>query len=114
MMDGNPISETYIRLKEFDQNIDTSLLAFALAHPANLRVLMFSIFEQMPGDVREALGVPNGGYGKPAEVRVENRGDIYIPKCYGSEAQWQSVEAAEKWIIEQLKKQGITLNTAVK
>ncbi len=111
--DGDAYAETYIRLKDFDQNLDNGVLAFALAHPATLRCLEFSISEQMPGDVRSLIGVP-GNYGVPADIQTANQGDIYIGKSHGHDSQWSTADGAEKWVIDQLKKQGISLNLAVK
>jgi hypothetical protein len=108
------VTETYIRMKEFDQNLDSAVLAFALAHPATLRVLTFSIMEQYPYEVRRHIGVPGGGYGIPAEVNKENRGDIYIARSLASDSQWDSAEKAEAWIIKQLKEQGVTINMGLK
>lgn len=106
-------TEMFIRMKEFDQNLDMPVLAFALAHPATLRCLMFSIMEQYPAEVRRSIDV-GAGYGRPKDIEKENQGDIYIGKSRMDEQQWHSEEAAEAWVIDQLKKQGISLNMAVK
>lgn len=102
-------AEQYVRLKEFDQNLDLNVLAFALAHPSTLRVLTFSVMEQMPADARGKIGVP-GSYGRPTDIIDENQGDVYIGKSYSADPQWESTELAEKWVIENLKKQGISLD----
>lgn len=110
---GADALEVYTRLKEFDQNLDTSVLAFALAHPASFRILFFAIMEQCPAALRHSLGVP-GGYGRPRDIKKENRGDVYIGRSWGPDLQWESADGAEKWVIDQLKAQGITLNIGAK
>lgn len=116
-MEGyNENLETYIKMKDFDQNLDMSTLAFAFVHPSSLRRVMFSAWETLPRAVRERFGVvPGGGYGRPTTC-VTDKGDIYIDRSYGygGENQWKSPESAEAWVINELKKQGVHLKEKTK
>lgn len=108
---GGDTTEEYIRLKEFDQNLDINVLSFALAHPAMLRCLVFSVNEQYPMETVRAMGYRRSDtYGRPTDIPEENQGDIYIGKSYGEDRQWDTPESAEAWVIDNLKKQGISLN----
>lgn len=104
---------TYVKLKEFDQHIDQSKLAYALAHPSVPRALMFSVKETAPEPLRQEVGITfHGGYGMPGDIPekdVEDRGDIYVASSRYDAPQWQSTEAAEKWILGELEKQGVHL-----
>lgn len=110
-----PDYEVSIRLKEFDQALDLPVVAFALAHPATLRCLLFSVEEQLPEKMQKLIGAESGmGYGRPADVQTVERGDIYIPKMLWGEKQWDTPEAAQAWIIKNLEEQGIALKKVEK
>lgn len=106
---GSMLTETYVTVKEPDQPIDVSRIAFAVAHPATMRRLMFSVWEQFPPAVREAINVPHGGYGMPCDVRKAHRGDIYMEHSMYGGHQWLNTDAARAWVTERLKEQGVVL-----
>lgn len=106
-----PIATFIVRLKEFDQNLDMGLVTYALCHPSVARGLMFSAMELSPKEIRQLIGVEGSFnfYGTPTDIDKKDRGDIHIPHSYMFEKQWQSTELAEKWLIEELAKQGVHL-----
>jgi hypothetical protein len=102
-------SELRVRVKESDQPVDVSRVAFALAHPAVQRRLFFSVAEQQPDDVQVAIGV-GSNYGHPADViNPEDRGDIYIGRSMFGEEQWLQPDYARAWVVAELMKQGISM-----
>jgi len=100
--------ENYIVVKPFQQNLDPSIVSMALAHPATFRRLEFSVMECLPADLRHEIGV-GSGYGNVAEVPKDKQGDIHIGPSMLGEPQWNDDKALEKWILQQLEKQGIHL-----
>lgn len=107
---GNPIVQLYTKIKDFDQNVDMSKLAYVLCHPSVLRSLYFSFAETMPDVYRRLTGVHRGGgYGSPADIPESERGDIHIGHSHAMDGQWQNPDLAEKWILKELQKQGIHL-----
>lgn len=108
----NPSPEilVYINLKTFDQNSDMANISYALAHPSVSRALMFSVAETAPEETRKKCGIYKyGSYGSPTDIPKTEKGDIHIGHSRHGEPQWASEQAAEKWIIEQLAKQGVHL-----
>ncbi len=100
--------ENYVVVKPFNQNLDPSIVSMALAHPATFRRLEFSVMECLPADLRREIGV-GSGYGNVADVPKAKWGDIHIGPSMLGEPQWENEKATEKWLLEQLKKQGIHL-----
>ena len=92
-------------LKEASQPVDIDRIIFALAHPSAFRRIGFSIFE---GD-KEFMDAHSSGYGYPAECPREMRGDIYIGSSLLGGVQWETEEATQKWILGELRRQGIKL-----
>lgn len=89
-----------IPVKQFEDELNIARLMFATGHPSMFRRISFSMYEQHPNAWRRY-------YGRPYELPVEYRGDIYIP-CMGyGDPQWTNAETAQAWIIENLKKQGV-------
>jgi len=102
--------ELWVNVKEYGQPLDLSIVIFALAHPATLRCLEFSVMETMPQDFREMMGISkSGGYGVPAEIDDPRRGDIYIPSGHAWDNQWQDADVARDWIVNELKNQGVDI-----
>jgi hypothetical protein len=97
-------------VKTFDQPLDAAIMAYALLHPSVLRSLMFSLMEQAPEHLRRKMGVPDGSYGTVKEIQTLDRGDVYIPSMFLDDAQWESAERAEAWLIKQLETLGIKLD----
>jgi len=107
-----PTMSAFVKIKEFDQNLNMPMISYALAHPSVLRALMFSYMETAPYLIRRLVGVPDGGYGTPRDIQTEDKGDIHISHGYGGyggDIQWRDQKSAEKWILEQLQKQGVHL-----
>ena len=92
-------------LKDAGQPIDIDRIVYALAHPSAFRRIGFSIFE---GD-QEFMDAHSSGYGYPAEVPKSMRGDIYIGSSLLGGSQWDSAEATEEWILNELQRQGVKL-----
>lgn len=101
-----------ITIKHADQPMDINRMAVAMAHPGMLRRLGFSIMEHWPLDVQRAIGV-GGGYGHPADPPKDEQGDVYIGRSYYGEPQWESVPATIRWVLDQLKAQGIVIKEEV-
>lgn len=99
---GQPF-ETIIPLKAAGQPLDLDRVIFALAHPSNFRRLVFSCWE---GCLEfESYGT---GYGSPSRDATD-KGDIYFKSAMYGEPAWTNPDSATAWIIEELKKQGITV-----
>lgn len=101
---GNSIAtEQYITLKTANQPMDLSLIAFAVANPAAHRRLKFGYLESI---MHEVNGISS--YGCSTEIPKPKRGDIYIGYDHGID--YNSLESARAFIIEQLKDQGVVLS----
>jgi len=93
-------------IKTADQPLDIDRLMFALAHPASFRRLHFSLFEEYDAFMKQH----SSSYGRVMEVPKSMQGDIYIAGSLYSEPQWASEEAAQRWVIDQLKAQGVKIS----
>ena len=100
--------ENYITIKPFNQNLDPSIVSYALAHPSCFRRLEFSVMECLPADLRREIGV-GFTYGNVADVPKDKWGDIHIGPAMLGEPQWTDPASTEKWLVGQLEKQGIHL-----
>lgn len=117
LMQDRPPAEflVYTKLKTFDQNSDMANISYALAHPSVSRSLMFSVIETADAETRKKCHVgPYGSYGRPVDIPKEEKGDIHIGSSKHGDPQWANEESAEKWIIEQLKIQGVHLKKEIK
>jgi len=99
--------ENYTIIKRADQPLDMPRIAFAIAHPAMLRRLGFSCIERIPIEWWLSFG---RGYGRPAELLKNKEYDIYVGESTYGDHQWEAERAAQIWVIEQLKRQGIHLH----
>lgn len=100
-----------IMVKEFDDNLDLDRITYAVTHPSVLRRHLFSVQEAMPPNVRRSMGVPDGGYGQPADSPSEERGDIYV-RCVstsGYNGEFSTEAQSITWIKDHLKAQGVVL-----
>jgi len=95
-----------VTVKRPDQPLDLPRLMFAMAHPSMPRRLLFRWAELMPKADQQELGF---AYGYPDEIPEADQGDIHIEKSFYPDSQWDNPESARKWVVEQLKKQGVTL-----
>lgn len=77
--DGDGLtSEFIIRLKDAGQHLDFDVMAFAIAHPAMLRRVMFGCMERVIADDAETR--MGSGYGRPAELDCDVLGgELYVP-----------------------------------
>jgi len=92
--------EVSVTVKKVSQPLEMSDLAFCLAHPAMLRRIMFSVAEL------EGWSDFDNGYGYPAEA--SDKGDIYIREIYSGTV---PDEEAIKWVLSELKKLEIDIET---
>jgi hypothetical protein len=90
-------------LKASGDELDVSRLMFAVAHQAMFRRIAFSLYEQHPKE-------HSSSYGQPYELDKAYQGDIYIPCASYYDEQWTSPDKAQKWILEELAKQGIDIS----
>lgn len=101
---------TATRVKAYDQPLEISRLAFALAHPASLRRLHFAAAEGAHKSIVEGVSAPCS-YGRACEFNELDDTSVYVP-CSGKtepNADWTSQEYAETWVLAKLAKQGIVL-----
>lgn len=92
--------ETSVTVKKSTQPLEMTDLAFCLAHPAMLRKIMFSVCE-LNGWSDFA-----NNYGYPAEAT--DKGDIYIREVFSGTV---PDEQAITWVLTELEKLGINLET---
>lgn len=92
--------ETSVTVKKSMQPLEMTDLAFCLAHPAMLRKIMFSVCE-LNGWSDFA-----NNYGYPAEAT--DKGDIYIREVFSGTV---PDEQAITWVLTELEKLGINLET---
>lgn len=106
MRNGDIHYSASVTVKSFEQSADAASIAYAAAHPSVLRRHFFRLYETMDEAGCQA------GYGAPADVAAEHRGDLYFAKMHASETWWNNETTAVAWVIEQLKKFGVTLKSA--
>ena len=93
---------TQVRIKDAGAPLDIERIAFAIAHPASLRRLAFSIWELATPTTRGAAGI-GGGYGSPVRFTVSD--GIYIDALDVHEFRSEAGRLA--WVTEQLTAQGV-------
>ena len=99
-----------VLLKRAGEPLELDRMAFALAHPAMLRRLMFSIAEQQTKRLRKGFGFSRGEGSYGRVVNLTNTGaDISLGSMYSKDPQWESEEAAVAWVLEELKSQGVEI-----
>ena len=99
-----------VDVKPFNQTADMDRLAFFLADPSAFRRLHFSWMEAQPREVRRIMWVePSSGYGMPIELpssEITDK-DIYLGCANLNSPQWHSLDSAQEWIKESLKRYGV-------
>lgn len=105
---GDPL-EARVTLKRPDDTLNPGLLAFALCHPASSRRIGFSWLETLSASLREKHGIGRS-YG--AVVETDDQGDVYFGGLLYGEPQWNSDAAAEAWVLDELRRQGVELTEA--
>lgn len=100
-----------IHLKRLDQNLDLASVAYAVAHPSMLRSLIFASTENLPRLSDANFFIGGGGYGMPCEPKTEDeKGEIYFGKMLFNDPNWNDPATAQKYIIEELQRQGVKIN----
>ena len=97
------LHQIIVRVKEAHESVNLSSLAFLLGHPSTPRRLMFSASEHLPAAQRREYHITDGRYGRAADVKVEERGDIYI----GYTQNFDTDEEITEWVLQQLEAQGV-------
>jgi len=88
-------------LKKASEPLDIDRIAFALAHPAALRRLGFSVLEHVPDEYRQACRViGDGSYGYP--LTFTEPGAIIFDATAG-----ESDDEQVTWLKQRLEEQGI-------
>lgn len=95
-----------VSVKKPQQKLNLYSIAFAIAHPSMLRRFIFSAMEHESDALRRKFGV-GSGYGMPADIPAESRGDIYLGAMKGWDSVWESDTAAEGWVKAQAEAQGV-------
>lgn len=90
----------FATVKRAQDSTDPDTLAFALAHPAVLRRLIFSLMEQMPEGDRRNWNV-GCGYGHAQDVDAKDRGDVYIPSLSRG-GTFSSMDLARRWVASEV------------
>lgn len=90
--------EPRVVVKDYYEPIQVDAVAYALIHTSFFRRHIFSAMEVM--------GVKSSGYGMPSDLRGP-KGDLYLGHALWGDKQWGSEQAAQKWIMDQLKLQGV-------
>jgi hypothetical protein len=101
-----------VRLKDAQAPVEHDLLAFACAHPATTRRIMFGANEQESAAVRQAFGFHEGSiYGYPASAFDKDSSyDVTIEPASAKDDRWLDTASSVKWIAEQLEAQGVQLD----
>jgi len=103
---GNTTYEIIAPLKEPNQQIDLSRLAFVTSHPSFLRRIIFYINELSPENIRSTFGFNEyGSYGRPsAFLNISKLPiDLSIPELHSNRQNpFVSDENSEEWIRQQV------------
>lgn len=80
----------YITLKRPEEPLNIDRVAFALAHAAFFRRLIWNAYEITPDEV--GIKVDRAGYGHTDDVPQSEHGDIYMPAITYSDG-WKNIDA---------------------
>lgn len=97
-------AEYRVLIKRADQPVQLDQLAFSIASPAAFRRVGFAVMERWPSEVQSQVGY---SYGMPHTSEMQ--GDIILPSAGYSDIQWSNEANAIKWVIDNLKEQGIII-----
>lgn len=98
---------TLVKVKSFNERVEGSILAFALAHPAAFRRLYFAWQESQPqAATRFNVGE---GYGFPTDVEkaLLPKAAIYLGSAMWGEPDWENTETAARWVRGKLREFGV-------
>lgn len=105
--------EFYTTIKSSDQPLDLPRVAYALAHPSMLRRIVFRLLECQPEwkslDAGGCYSGNGNGYNWRTNPSEMKNSDVYVCESYLGQPQWTNTQSTEKWIMEELKKQGISI-----
>lgn len=110
---GDHQCDVFIPVKKAEDILDEDHVSFMFMHPGILRRFVFSLEEQLPKQIRDAMGFhSHGGYGSVTKMpkNEEFLGDIFLEPLSWGNNHWSTVEASGKWIIGQLLKLGFKLD----
>ena len=104
---GRTSVRTQVRVKEANTPVDIERIAFAIAHPASFRRIVFSLLEMAPALARKDCGIYLfKGYGMPEDWEVADA--FYIPAS--AIARLASEAGRIAWVKEQLAAQGVVFD----
>lgn len=108
---GKYKSVTRAIIKQASQDIDYDILGYVIAHPSMMRRLILSLQESYPTEERLRMGYTGtGGYGTPDQdppAEVTKGIDIFVKASHLYDS--DLLTDPEKWVLDQLAKQGITI-----
>lgn len=97
-----------VPLKRPDFAAQPDQIAFALAHPAFMRIFMFSALALAGAHGYSSAGSACGSFANRMPEPINY--DLWIPAAIGWDAQWLDNDSAVAWITAQLAKFGVTLS----
>jgi hypothetical protein len=74
-----------------------------------MRVFMFSLLQLAGENGRKSASISCGHFGNESKYPLE--ADIVVGSGYGLDSQWRSVANAKAWLVEELHKFGVKLDT---
>ncbi len=92
------------RVVSAGEPLDVARLMFAMAHPAMLRRLWFSVWDSAQRSIAQRMPPNNYGY-SPNDCTLADLPDqvhdaYVLPPLVGGQPQWQSSDSAVSWCIE--------------
>lgn len=93
-----------VRVRGDTDPVDLDLLTATLTHASMLRRLMFGLWEGLPDDWRDDIGIrPHRGYGTPTTVSKQCLKQLHQDALYVPTAELQHTDQAVTWIIKHLR-----------
>lgn len=99
--------ECRVKIKRAQDRANLPTMAFALAHPAMLRRIVFSAEESLGNAM--FLHHVGEGYGTPANMQDPPKGSLYLPTISPDYRTWDSDAKARRWVKDQCANYGIRL-----
>jgi hypothetical protein len=98
-----------VMVKTAGRAVDLDILAYALGHPAFYRRIIFNWMEQFYANAEYTELIANGAYGHILPLTGLS-GDITIGYSMYGDSRWTNSATAAKWILEELKNQGVQID----
>lgn len=92
---------TIIKVKDYDQRLYIDQLAVILCHESFLRGILFSLWDNVKGN-------SGNKYTRPC-LTSHPEGCIYVGHMLGTDSQWSTLESCQKWVLEEMKKQKVSI-----